>query len=272
MNEIFSFHRGDILELNMGDIDYFIEGFEGKSTIERLIFNEGNYILNSYQVNNLNFTKMRNNIQIHQSKINKANLVKYKFRRFLNIITQKSHFVVLKDALKNSLFDYIQAEALKDFNKLSSSIFKGVSEIYEKGLLPNIALYFYYNYDRIFSTLMTVIFPFDKERISFDFPTVNSRTDFGLKVFYRFNASEIISVQKAIKLYNVSWDEPHVARFLFINCIKTITKILDELFTLYYRKLNISSPVQSIVNVQGSSQKSTKLYDEVTYYIALREW
>ena len=156
---------------------------------------------------------------------------------------------------KIKLFEYINSEQKSNYNWLKNFIFEGVGRIYEPGLLPNIALYFYNNYERIFSTLMTKIFPFDKERISFDFPTVNSRTDFGLKLHYRYNSQEVKFIEDVAEIFKVKWDEPHISRFLFINCIKTITGILDDVFKFYYKKLKIRSSVRSIVNISGSQQK-----------------
>jgi hypothetical protein len=272
MNNIFAFARGDILQLSFGDITYFIEGFLEDNQIKELKYWKGRYILRAYDITNYNFNRMVKTIKAYQSRINNSNQIRNKFWRFANIIAKESKFVVLKDLLKTKLFDYIDSEQKNKYNWLKDFIFEGVAKIYEPGLLPNIALYFNDNYERIFSTLMTQIFPFDKERISFDFPSVNSRTDFGLKLHYRFNSLEVKYIEDLAEIFKVKWDEPHISRFLFINCIKTITRILDDVFRFYYKKLKIRSPVRSIVNISGSQQKSTRKYDEVTYWIALREW
>ena len=180
MNNIFAFSRGDILQLNMGDIAYFIEGYLQENQITALKFWKGRYMLRSDDSTNYDFNRMVKTIKTYQSRINNSNQIKNKFWRFANIIAKESEFVVLKDLLKNKLFEYIDSEQKSNYKWLKDFIFEGVARIYEPGQLPNIALYFYNNYERIFSTLMTQIFPFDKERISFDFPRVNSRTDFGL--------------------------------------------------------------------------------------------
>ncbi|MCP4763343.1 MAG: hypothetical protein GY870_16335 [archaeon] len=272
MNDFFSFSREDILILSEGDIEYFIEEYIKQNSIKALRYRKRKYLVKEYDKEYYDFGRMGKTLKAYQSRINDSNRKKIKFWRFIKIIGEESGFVVLKDRLKKSLFDFIDNEEVEEYEHLRKFIFEGISKIYEPGLMPNVALFFYNNYEHIFSTLMTQILPFDKERIAFDFPKVNSRTDFGLKLHYRYNSLEVNYIQDIIDINGVKWDRTHVSRFLFINSIKTITRILDDVFQYYYRKHKIRSPVQSIVNISGSAQKSTKRSDEVTFWVAMREW
>jgi hypothetical protein len=275
LNEIFSFSRGDILELNSGDIDYFIEEFHKNDKINLLRYWKKKYIVREYDRKDFNLEKMAKTLVTYKTKINDANKNKSKFYRFIHIIGKESQFKVLKDMLRTSLYNFIDNDNPEIYKKLRNFIIDGVAEIWEPGLMPNVSLFLHNNYEYIFSTIMTELFPFNKERISFDFPTVNSRTDFGLKLFYRYNHVELNTIDKAIAQHcdpKKKMTNKNVAKFLFINSIKTITRILDDIFVLYYKKLKIDSTVKSIVNIGKSSQTSTKRYNEVVFWINMREW
>ncbi|MBD3350394.1 MAG: hypothetical protein GF364_02805 [Candidatus Lokiarchaeota archaeon] len=274
MNDIFSFQRADILQISQNDVNYYIEEFAKQKTIRSLRFWKGKYIVREYEKDYFDLDRMKRTIGTYKRKINASNRTKIKFKRFVNIIGRESQFKVLKNMLLTKLIEFVKTDDSEEFAKLKQFIFKGVEEYYEEGLIPNISLFFHDNYERLFSTLFTKILPFDIRRISFSYPRVNSRTDFGLTFFYRYNAIELHAIEDAIKRHcnDKKTKLNQVCKFLFLNNIKTITLILDDLLLHYYKILKIHSSVRSIVNVLNSNQKTTKRYNEVYYKIHMREW
>jgi hypothetical protein len=274
MNDLFALRRVNILTMSFGEIQGYLEEMQNEPKLKALRFWKGDFIVREYESKASELKHMLSLIKAYQSKINEMNRIKIKFSRFIETLAFDSKFKVLKDALKSSIIKFIKENKSKEYEDLKKFIFEGVANIAEPGLLPNVSLFFFHNYDRIFSTLLTQILPFNKERISFDTPTVNSRTDFGLRMHYRFNAHEINSIKSEINKYQgeIKEKEPYISKFVFINCIWALIPILNDLFAFYYRKLNLKSSVQFIINISGSKQKSAQRFDEVTYWIALREW
>ncbi len=141
-----------------------------------------------------------------------------RFQKFVRRVAEDSEFKAFKNMLLHSLEQeaqnkYVQYPA---FQKTLREFWEKISN---KGELAKLLLN---NYNYIYTTWLTKIFPFRGATLKMSEPAAPTAVDFKLNFSYAYSKAEMAAIDTARKAKNVEDDSPSIARRLFFFTVSAM--------------------------------------------------
>jgi len=125
-------------------------------------------------------------VKAYRKKIAKISSQPEQFRFFLQRVGEFCQFQPAEDRLKDGIEQYVLEYGGTDLYKFSNRVMQQINQMEEAPLIPNIAKYIMDNYEYVFETWYTDILAFDRSRFMVSQAKTGSRTDFIVRLQYRF--------------------------------------------------------------------------------------
>ncbi len=114
-----------------------------------------------------------------------------RFEYFVRYIAEECQFQTTHDALKLAIEKYVRETHQQEVDKIHKRMHEDINMMEDTELIPNIAKYIMDNHEYIFSRWYCNVLPFDKERFTASDARTGSRTDFVVKLRYKFENKEL---------------------------------------------------------------------------------
>ncbi|MCF2141577.1 MAG: hypothetical protein K9W44_16100 [Candidatus Lokiarchaeota archaeon] len=124
---------------------------------------------------------------------------KHQFQYFVEKIGQICQFQTVNDALKQAIEIYVKEIASEAMQRFADRMMEEINIREKSNLIPNIAKYIMDNHEVIFETWYTKILPFDKSRFMASQARTGSRTDFVVRLQYKFRHYELKMIMESLK-------------------------------------------------------------------------
>ncbi len=138
-------------------------------------------------------------VKAYRKKISKVSTQAEQFRFFLQRVGEFCQFQTAEDRLKDGIEQYVLEYGGTDLHKFSNRVMQQINQMEDAPLIPNIAKYIMDNYEYIFETWYTDILTFDRSRFMVSQAKTGSRTDFVVRLQYRFRSYEIKMIADALR-------------------------------------------------------------------------
>ena len=139
-------------------------------------------------------------VKTYRKRIRIASSQSAQFKRFLTIVGQKSEgFQTLEDRLEKAIGEFIRGETGQDLEEFQDRMLSEINASEDAPLIPNIAKYILENYERLMYTWFTRFLAFDKSRFMVSDVKTGSRTDFVMRLQYRYTKSELRQIAEELK-------------------------------------------------------------------------
>ncbi|MHA1278841.1 MAG: hypothetical protein ACTSQI_09935 [Candidatus Helarchaeota archaeon] len=153
--------------------------------------------------------------------------ISQEFSEFVRRIIETSKLQVIDGKLSNAFEQelILRKESIKVFFQTIFSIY---DEWTKSTLSTFISDFIHHEGLSIFSVWLAEVYPFEFDRIEIDCPKGPSHEDVLLNIAYRYNKVELDIIRNFIVQYGLNVDDETVAKLLFIEAIKSSSKILSE--------------------------------------------
>ena len=161
-----------------------------------------------------------------------------RFQKFVRRVAADSEFKAFKNMLLHSLEQeaqnkYVQYPA---FQKLLQELWEKISN---KGELAKLLLD---NYEYIFLTWLTKIFPFRGAALKMSEPAAPTAVDFKLNFSYYYSKEEMTAIEAARRAKNIEDDSQSIARRLFFFTVSAMGHLIaltvDRPFAFQLAQMN----------------------------------
>ncbi len=141
-----------------------------------------------------------------------------RFQKFVRRVAEDSEFKAFKNMLLHSLEQEAQNKYVQypNFQKTLREFWQKISN---KGELAKLLLN---NYDYIYTTWLTKIFPYRSAALKMSEPAAPTAVDFKLNFNYVYSREEMTAIETARKAKNIEDDSPSVARRLFFFTVSAM--------------------------------------------------